>query len=70
MPQGVILAEQQCLSGHCYLSVFDFASGFYTIEVPEQWCPYLAFYIEGRGYFWYKRMPMGITGVPTIFATH
>jgi RNase H-like domain found in reverse transcriptase/Reverse transcriptase (RNA-dependent DNA polymerase) len=67
MPQGDILAKQQRLSGHRYLSVFDFASGFYVIEVPEQWRPYLAFYVEGRGYFWYKRMPMGITGAPTIF---
>lgn len=67
MLQGDILIKQQCLSGHHYLYVFNFTSGFYAIEVPEQWCPYLAFYIEGQGYFWYKCMPMGITGVPTIF---
>lgn len=47
MPQGDILAKQQCLSGHRYLSIFNFASGFYAIKVPEQWHPYLAFYIEG-----------------------
>jgi hypothetical protein len=67
MPQGDILAKQQWLSGHRYISVFDFVAGFYAIEVPEKWRPYLAFYIEGRGYFWYKRMPMGFTGAPTVF---
>jgi hypothetical protein len=25
------------------------------------------FYIEGRGYFWYKQMPMGLTGAPSTF---
>jgi hypothetical protein len=34
----------------------------------------MAFYVEGRGYVWYKRMPMGLTGAPTTFcemmATH
>lgn len=67
MPQGDLLAKQQCLSRHKYISVFDFASGFYALQVPEKWCPYLAFYVEGRGYFWYKRMPMGIMGAPTMF---
>jgi hypothetical protein len=67
MIQGDILAKQQCLSGHQYISVFDFAAGYYAVEVPEQWRPYLAFYVEGRGYFWYRIMPMGITGAPTAF---
>ena len=30
--------------------------------------PYTAFYVEGRGYFWYKRMPFGLTGAPSTFA--
>jgi hypothetical protein len=67
MPQGDILAKQQHLSSHRFISVFDFASGFYAIEVPEKWWPYLAFYVKGRGYFWYKHIPMGITGAPTAF---
>lgn len=66
--QGDIRAKQQRLSGHKYVSVFDFASGFYAITVPDEWKPYLAFFIEGRGYFWYKRMPMGLTGAPTTFS--
>jgi hypothetical protein len=37
MPQGDILAKQQHLSSHRFISVFDFASGFYAIEVPEKW---------------------------------
>jgi hypothetical protein len=67
MPQGDILSKQQWLSGQRYISIFDFAAGYYAIEVPEKWHPYLAFYIKGRGYFWYQRMPMGITGALTAF---
>lgn len=68
MPQGDIRAKQQRLSGHKYVSVFDFASGFYAVEVPEESRPFTAFYVEGRGWFWYKRMPMGLTGAPSTFA--
>src|SRR6267154_4233092 len=67
-PQGDIRAKQLRLSGHRYVSVFDFASGFYAIEVPEESRPYTAFYVEGRGWFWYKHMPMGLTGAPSTFA--
>lgn len=56
------------------MSVFDFTSGFYAVEVPAGSRPYTAFYVEGRGYFWYRRMPMGLTGAPSMFtemtATH
>jgi hypothetical protein len=68
MPQGDTRAKQQRLSGHKYVSVFDFASGFYAVEIPKESRPYTAFYIEGRGYFWYARMPMGLTGAPSTFA--
>lgn len=68
MFQGDIRAKQQRLSGHKYVSIFDFASGFYAIEIPEKWRPYFTFFVEGRGYLWYKRMAMGWTGAPTIFS--
>ena len=68
MPQGNIRMKQQRLSGHKYVSVFNFASGFYAMKVAEESKPYTAFYVEGRGYFWYKRMPFGLTGVPSTFA--
>lgn len=67
MPKGDIRAKQLHLSGHRYVSVFDFASGFYAVEVPQESRWYTAFYVKGRGYFWYKRMPMGLTGVPSTF---
>ena len=69
MPQGDIRAEQHRLSGHRYVSVIDFASGFYAVEIDQQSRPYTAFYIEGLGHFWYVRMPFGLTGAPTAFAT-
>ena len=63
-----IRAKQQQLSGHRYISIFDFASGFYAIEIPEKWRPYFTFFMDRRGYLWYKRMAMGWTGAPTIFS--
>jgi hypothetical protein len=68
MPQGDIRLKQQKLSGHRFVSVFDFASGFYAVKIHEESRPYIAFYVEGRGYFWYVKMPFGLTGVPSTFA--
>ncbi|TFY75748.1 hypothetical protein EWM64_g8265 [Hericium alpestre] len=68
MPQGDIRAKQRRLSGHRYLSVFDFAAGFHALEIDEVSQPYTAFYVEGRSYFWYIRMPFGLTGMPSSFS--
>ena len=68
MPQGDIRAKQHRLSGHRYVSVIDFASGFYAVEIDQESRPYTAFYVEGLGHFWYVRMPFGLTGAPTAFA--
>lgn len=59
MPQGDIRAKQRRLSGHRWVSCFDFASGFYAVTVAEESRPYTAFYIEGMGFHWYLRMPFG-----------
>jgi RNase H-like domain found in reverse transcriptase/Reverse transcriptase (RNA-dependent DNA polymerase) len=69
MPQGDIRAKQHRLSSHKYVSTIDFASGFYTVEINQESRPYTTFYIEGLGHFWYIRMPFGLTGAPTAFAT-
>lgn len=68
MPQGDIWTKQQKLSGHHWVSLFDFAAGFYAVEVAEESRPYTAFYVEGRGYFWYAKMPFGLMGAPSTFA--
>ena len=68
MPQGDIRAKQQCLSGHRWVSRFDFAAGFYVVLLGPESRPYTAFYVEGRGYYQYKRMPFGLTGGPSTFA--
>ena len=69
MPQGDIRLKQQRLSGHCWVNTFDFTSGFYAVTVAEESRPYICFYVEGWGYFWYKRMPfVGLTGAPSTFA--
>ena len=67
MPQGDIRAKQQRLSGHRWVSGFDFAAGFYAVTVDPESRPYTAFYVEGRGYHRYKRMPFGLTGAPSTF---
>ncbi|KAG6838422.1 hypothetical protein C0991_011752, partial [Blastosporella zonata] len=51
MPQGDIHSKQQRLSGHWWVSTFDFAAGFYACEMAEESRPYTAFYVEGRGHF-------------------
>jgi len=50
------------------VSLFDFAAGFYAIEVAEASRPYTAFYVEEHSYFWYAKMPFGLTGAPSAFA--
>ena len=67
MPQGDIRLKQQKLSGHRWVTVFDFASGFYACEIDPEDQAYVCFYVEGRGYFAYKRMPFGLTGAPSNF---
>ena len=67
MPQGDIRTKQQAVSGHRWISLFDFAAGFYAVEVAQESRPYTAFYVEGRGYFAYCRMPFGLTGAPSCF---
>jgi hypothetical protein len=68
MPQGDMRTKQQGLSRHRWVSGFDFAAGFYAVTVAPESRPYTAFYVEGRGYFWYKRMPFGLTGAPSTFS--
>jgi hypothetical protein len=67
MPQGDIRAKQQRLSGHRWINIFDFAAGFYACAIGPDDQPYICFYVEGRGYFCYKRMPFGLTGAPSTF---
>ena len=67
VPQGDMRAKQLRLSGHRYIHVFDFAAGFYGIAVHPDSQPYITFYVEGRGYFAYVRMPFGVMGGPSEF---
>jgi hypothetical protein len=67
MPQGDIRRKQQNLSGHRWITVFDFANGFYACEIKPEDQPYICFYVEDRGYFAYMRMPFGLTGAPSTF---
>lgn len=68
MPQGDIRVKQQQLSGHRWVSGFNFTAGFYVIPVHPESRPYMEFYMEGKGYFWYIHMPFCLTGSPLMFA--
>ena len=47
MPQGDIHLKQQNLSGHRWITVFDFANRFYACEIEPEDQPYVCFYMEG-----------------------
>jgi len=65
VPQGDTRAKQLRLSGHRYLHVFDFAAGFYGVQIHPDSQPYITFYVEGRGHFAYQQMPFAVTGGPS-----
>lgn len=66
-PQGDIRDKQRRLSGHRYILVFDFASGFFALRVDEELQPYIVMFVLGKGYYAYMRMPFGLTDAPTEF---
>jgi hypothetical protein len=68
MPQGDIRTKQRRLSGHWWVHSFDFALGFYAVTIPKAIHPYLAYYVEGRGFQTQKQMPFGLTSTPSTFA--
>jgi len=67
-PQGDLRHKHEFAAGHRYVSVIDFAAGYYAVPLDDESVPYTAFYVEGRGYFVYLRMPFGLTGAPTTFS--
>ena len=67
VPQGDIHAKQLRLLRHQYVHVSDFAAGFYGISVHSDSQLYIMFFVEGRGYFAYQRMPFGVAGGPSEF---
>ena len=66
-PQGDLGSKHQFAAGHCWASVIDFTTGYYVIAMSDELVPYTAFYVEGRSYYVYLRMPFGFTGAPATF---
>lgn len=52
-PAGNLQAKQEFAAIHHWASVIDFAAGYYTIPLDDESVPYVAFYVEGRGYYMY-----------------
>lgn len=65
--QGEMRAKQQFAAGSQWCTVMDFAAGYYAIPIADESVPYAGFYVEGRGYYIYLRMPFGLTGAPATF---
>ncbi|CUA71180.1 Retrovirus-related Pol polyprotein from transposon 412 [Rhizoctonia solani] len=66
-PMGDLLAKQQAVAGHKYISVVDLHAGFHAIPIAPESVPYTGFHVDGRGYYVYLRMPFGLTSAPTTF---
>jgi hypothetical protein len=66
-PAGDLKAKHEFASGHRWASVIDFTAGYYVVPLDDETVPYVAFYMEGRGYYVYLRMPFGLTGAPATF---
>lgn len=66
-PADDLKAKQEFAAGHRWASVIDFAAGYYAVPLDDKSVPYVAFYVEGRGYYVYLRMPFGLTGAPATF---
>src|SRR6266481_590257 len=66
-PSGDLKTKQQAVAGKRWVSIIDLAAGYYAIKMDQDAIPYMAFYVEGRGYFVYLRMLFGLTGAPTTF---
>lgn len=66
-PQGDLKSKHEFASGQRWRSVIDLASGYYAVPLDDDSVPYVAFYVEGRGYYVYLRMPFGLTGAPSTF---
>ena len=68
MLQGDIQRKQQNLSSHRWITVFDFANGFYMCKIKQEDQPYMCFYEEGHGYYAYMWMAFRLTRAPSTFA--
>ena len=66
-PAGDLRTKQEFAAGHRWASVIDFAAGYYAVPLDDDTVPYVAFYVEGRGYYAYLLMPFGLTGAPATF---
>jgi len=66
-PQGDLKAKQEFAAGHRGQAFFDFSAGYYAVPLDDESVPYVAFYVEGRGYYVYLRMPFRLTGAPATF---
>ena len=51
-------------SGKRWINVLDLMAAFYAYPLDPAARPYTSFFVPGRGYMAYNRMPMGLTGSP------
>ncbi len=66
-PPGDLEAKVKKHAGKRWIIQLDALGAFYWIPVHIDSRPYLCFFVQGYGYFQYKRMPMGATGSPGTY---
>ena len=67
LPAGDLWTKQESAAGHRWASIINFAAGYYAVPLDDDTVPYVAFYVEGRGYYVYLHMPFSLTGAPATF---
>lgn len=66
-PPGDLDAKVKRHAGKRWIIQLDALGAFYWIPVTPESRPYLCFFIQGSGYFQYRRLPMGATGSPGTY---
>ena len=52
-PSRDLKTKQQAVAGERWASVIDLAAGYYAIKMDEEAVPYMAFHVEGQGFYAY-----------------
>ncbi|CAK1603777.1 unnamed protein product [Parnassius mnemosyne] len=65
-PLPLIEDQISNLSGNCFFTTLDLASGYYQISVAEE-CRHLTGFVTPDGHYEFKRMPFGLANAPAVF---
>jgi hypothetical protein len=55
------------LAGNKFFSVLDMKSGYHQLEIEESHKELTAFTAGPLGFFWYNRLPFGLSSAPATY---